>query len=99
MLIEISFALFREFCRCCAAGHCMFVNKRCLESNCPVWLHDANIRAQEAEEEIDNSTQQTNTAICPTCNGSKTVPRYAFDLWGALCPQCGGTDKQQAGAQ
>jgi hypothetical protein len=37
--------------------------------------------------------QQPQYKICPICNGSKSVARYAFDSFGALCPACGGTGK------
>ena len=93
MPIEISFELFREFCRCCVAGHCMFVNKRCIESNCPVWLQEAKIRAQEAEDEIDNSTQQANYEICPKCGGSGRVYMCAEDGDGIKCHKCSGSGK------
>jgi DnaJ-class molecular chaperone len=61
--------------------------------------HSDNCECEECRAELvesaQHNVQQANTAICPTCNGSKTVPRHAFDSWGALCPQCGGTGKQQ----
>jgi hypothetical protein len=37
--------------------------------------------------------QQPQYKICPTCNGSKSFPRYAFDSFGTLCPTCSGTGK------
>jgi hypothetical protein len=51
---------------------------------------------RKIEESPGTDNQQPQYKICPTCKGSKSVTRYAFDSFGELCPTCIGTGKLRA---
>lgn len=64
---RVSFQLFREFCNCRIHSQCLHCGnvrtnlvQSCCYNDCPVVAEAAR---RDAVEELDNSTQQTETAI------------------------------------
>jgi hypothetical protein len=69
-------------------GRCANLSGLCAMVGCGGFVEKAPL---EAVEEIDNSTQQANTAICPYCKGERCDPVESTETDHPVCPKCRGT--------